>query len=152
VSPSEPLTWRLFSAEFTSPPGYTLVSHRIALGDIALELRHGDGRRLVLRQVFPAGLATQRRSLERWLDDSAFAERRRLRPESTSRGTQDVSQHGWKRFPAPMGWLKPRYCARRACVHEDRIYIAETQSRAPRGANDGADVLDDILSCQGVTL
>lgn len=127
---TEPVPWSLFSAAFTSPPGYTLTNQRIALGDVALELHNDNGHRLILRQVFPAALAMQRRGLEQWLDSPPFMERRHLRrPEQAHADTASLRQRGWKRLPAPMGWLKPRYCTRMAQISNDRLYLGETQSK-----------------------
>ncbi len=146
-----PVTWSLFSTTFTSPPGYTLTRHRIALGDIALELCHENGQRLILRQVFPATLATQRRKMEQWLDSPPFMERRHLRPERTHRDGTSLQQHGWKRLPSPMGWLTPRYCTRMAHIANDRLYLAESQSRTPDDAVICTEAVDAMTQNPGTT-
>jgi hypothetical protein len=149
---TEPVTWSLFSTAFTSPPGYTLTGHRIALGDIALELHDADGRRLILRQVFPAKLAMQRRQMEQWLDSPPFMERRKLRrPERADRDDTSLHQRGWKRLPSPMGWFKPRYCTRMARVANDRLYLAESQSQHAVETNLCAEAIGTMTTSPGMT-
>lgn len=125
---ANPVDWAIFSTSFTTPPGYRLTEYRLVLGDIALELRNDTGHRAILRQVFPAGLALQRRGLDQWLDTPPFMERRRLRVDQSGESNAELYQQGWKRLPAPLGRLKPRYCTRIARIANDRLYIAETQA------------------------
>ena len=66
--PDEPVRWEIFGAVFRSPPGFAMAGKRTVLGDLALLFRSGCGRRLVLRQVYPAGVALERRTIERWLE------------------------------------------------------------------------------------
>ena len=127
----ESVEWSLFSTRFVTPPGYRLNAHHLTLGDIALDLRKGKHTRLLVRQVFPAGLALERRPIDSWFAASPFMERRRMSRQATRLACpgHGVRQRGWKRLPAPLGWLKPRYCDRIATVDggRDRLCIAELQ-------------------------
>ena len=65
-----PCEWAVFSARFLSPPGFVYRMSTLNLGDVSLLFGDADGRRLRLRQVYPADLALARRSIEDWLEDS----------------------------------------------------------------------------------
>ena len=144
----QPVQWSIFSAAFTSPPGYRLVKRHLVLGDIALDLRNADGHRLILRQVFPASLATRRRRLHGWLAESPFLDRRELRKPSSHVDDTRVCEQGWKRLPWPMGWLKPLYCDRLARVADDRIFIAEIQTGSP-SQGDATRALETMSAVAG---
>jgi len=67
VSPSgEETKWCVFDVGFSSPGGFRLMSKKLHVGDMTLELERGK-EKLVLRQVYPAELALDRRKLEGWL-------------------------------------------------------------------------------------
>jgi hypothetical protein len=111
ASPTEDNLWQIYSARFVIPAGYRLVRKRLAAGDIALEFVRGWGEKLLVRQVYPAGLALERRSLQGWLRDRVFKEHRRFRQETEDRHDgQHVKWSGWKRLPFPLGWISPRRC------------------------------------------
>ena len=139
--------WSLFSARFVSPPGFQLDARRLTLGDIALAFRGEDGRRLVLRQFYPAGLALGRLPLARWLDEPPFPERRRLRRAQSApwQGADGVMRRGWKRLPSPLGWCRPLYSAAGIQVDSvrDRLLMAELQS--PR-EDDAEAVLEQAVA------
>jgi hypothetical protein len=145
-----PLPWSVFSTRFLAPPGYSLAAHRLALGDISLDLRADGGRRLVLRQVFPAGLALQRRPLESWMAASPFTDRRRLsKPESgPAMAGGGLRQCGWQRLPSPLGWLNPRYCDRVAMVDadRDRLSLVAMQARREFDRDRMARIMENLQS------
>jgi hypothetical protein len=144
-APDEPCRWALHDVGFTSPPGFEIGRRRLNAGDIALELRKGKRERLLVRQLYPAGLAVSRRTLDRWLEVPPFLERRRAwkpgREDWRSRaGVEGIRRCGWRRLPAPVGRFAPRYTTAIAAVDEglDRLLIAEHQARR----QDGADVAE----------
>jgi len=101
--------WRIYSVQCTLPAGYRLQQTRMAAGDIALEFKRGNQDRLVVRQVYPASLALERRPMAGWLKDRVFNEQRRLRQE-TEQKQNDVwlKRKGRKPLPFPLSWLRPR--------------------------------------------
>ena len=74
AAPGESRRWAIFDLDVEVPPGYGLLTHRLAAGDLQLTLAKRDGRRtlpLVVRQVRPASLALSRLPVERWLKSFA---------------------------------------------------------------------------------
>ena len=129
----EPCTWNLYGIEFTSPTGYVLTRSHLFSGDVAIGLARGRKDTLLLRQVYPAGLAVERRTLDRWLQAPPFTERRFwnkrvLTNKTTTPGTR--TYRGWKRLRSPMGWCSPRFSTAVATIVEaqDRLLIAEHQT------------------------
>jgi hypothetical protein len=114
------------------------VERHLFSGDIALRLEN-DSESLLLRTVYPAGLALSRRKLPKWLDASPFLERRKNRNTETQEWRSDapklkgVLRTGWKRLPFPLGWLKPRYCTAVVAVDKelDRLVLAEHRTPEP---------------------
>jgi hypothetical protein len=142
--PETPCRWSLYSVGFVSPPDFYLRRHHLFSGDIALQFANRRSGSLLLRQVYPAGLALQRRTLERWLEACPFKERRRFSPESMSewkdhipRALTGIRRRGWKRLPAPLGFCSPRYSSAIAAsdAELDRVLIAESLEKTP--ADDG---------------
>ncbi|MCC5843166.1 MAG: hypothetical protein JJU05_02825 [Verrucomicrobia bacterium] len=136
ASKEDPITWDLFSTRFQSPPGFLLDTHHLYSGDVALRLVKGR-ETLILRTVYPAGLALSRRKLPNWLDSSPFLERRKNRNttlEDWSSGKiKGIQRRGWKRLPFPLGRVKPNYSTVIAAVDEerDRLLIAEHRTSGP---------------------
>lgn len=132
---NQPTPWAIFDAGFVSPPGFALSRHRIRLGDIALDFAARAKRRLMLRQVYPAGLALQRRELEDWPMFPPFKERRRRRVEDqrswqrseNGRVLRGIIQEGARRLPVPLGRLARRRASSLAVVDEglDRLLLAD---------------------------
>ncbi|KKL93852.1 hypothetical protein LCGC14_1870580 [marine sediment metagenome] len=131
-----PTPWAVFDASFISPPEFIYSRSRLNLGDIVLCLTAGGGRRLILRQVYPAGLALSRRALEKWLDDSPFPEHRKRRPfgqpqpwsvRCFGRTLKGVLRTGRKSLPMPLGFIASRSMAAAAVVDEqlDRLLLVE---------------------------
>lgn len=135
----EPCRWSLYDVAFVSPAGFELVRRHLFSGDIALGLAKGKQEGLLLRQVYPAALAIERRPLERWLAETPFKERRRaptVRPDKWQRnGMNGILRRGHRRLPSPMGWCSSRYSTAIAAVDEklDRVLIAEHQTRGQHG-------------------
>jgi len=127
---TEDCTWRVYSARFLVPAGYRLTRKRLATGDIALEFVRGRGERLLVRQVYPAGLALERRSMAGWLRDRVFKGRRRFRREMEDcHEGKRIRWTGWKRLPFPLGWVMPRRCDSIILQNQDmdRLFIVESQ-------------------------
>jgi len=147
ATPAEaPSRWSVFEASFLSPAGFTLERAQLHVGDIALCLRARGGRRLLLRQVYPADLALSRRGLEAWLDHPPFREQRRFRrlgePQpwqatSFGRTLEGVLRRGKKSLPAPLGPLgRRRSVAAVACDADlERLLLAEYDD--PKDADAG---------------
>jgi hypothetical protein len=96
----------------------------------------------VIRQLYPAGLAASRRTLDRWLEVPPFLDRRRVwKPGREAwrcrAGVEGIRRCGWRRLPAPLGRVAPRYTTAIAAVDEglDRLLIAEHQAREQNGAD-----------------
>ena len=130
--------WAVFGASFESPAEFTLTNKRLLLGDLTLEF-HGKGRRLVLRQVYPAELALSRRKIERWIEVRAFREHRKYRADSSpekwtvnsfGRKLEGTRVTGWKRLAFPLGSVSPRRSVAAAVVDRelDRLLLAELDS------------------------
>jgi hypothetical protein len=128
-----PCSWNLYGISFASPPGYVLTRCHLFSGDVAIALARGRKDTLLLRHVYPAGLAVERRTLVRWLQAPPFTERRfwnrRTLATTTSKpGTRTF--RGWKRLRSPMGWCAPRFSTAVATLDDaqDRLLIAEHQT------------------------
>ena len=129
----EPCSWNLYGISFASPPGYVLTRSHLFSGDVAIALARGRKDTLLLRQVYPAGLAVERRKLDRWLQTPPFTERRfwkkqLLTNKAPTPGTRTF--RGWKRLRSPIGWCAPRFSTAIATLDEalDRLLIAEHQT------------------------
>lgn len=127
----EKCPWSIYSSRCVIPPGYVLNRKRLAAGDIALEFTGDKGRKLLVRQVFPAMLALQRRPYAGWLRDRVFKERREFRKETEvtrDHGLQ-MNWKGWKRVPFPLGFVLPHRCESVIAHDEslDRLLIVESE-------------------------
>jgi len=129
--------WAVYDVSFVSPPGYTLQERRMHSGDIALKFGAPGGRGLILRQVYPAKLALERREMKGWLQCFPFKERRRYRcagelAEWTTHSVGKVHRlPGRKQFGWPFGWIAPHVCMA-ACRRDDergRLMFAEHEAR-----------------------
>ena len=141
-----PCLWSLYGVGFVSPPGFELVRKHLFSGDIALGFKRKRREGLLLRQVYPAGMAVSRRPLERWLQSPPFTERRRP-PKGTpaawaGSGLEGIMRQGRRRLPSPLGWCNPRYATAIAAVDatRDRLLIAERVT--PRAHDAGL-----VVSC-----
>jgi len=141
---TEPTRWAVFETSFVSPPGFALERAQLHVGDIALCLRAPGGRRLLLRQVYPADLALSRRPLEAWLDHPPFRQQRRFRragqtqpwqAASFGRSLDGILRRGRKSLPAPLGPLGRRRSLAAAVTDPDleRLLLAEYD--APKEAD-----------------
>jgi hypothetical protein len=130
----EPCSWSLYGISFVSPPGYVLTRQHLFSGDVAIELACGRKDKLLLRQVYPAGLAVARRSLGRWLQKPPFKVRRFWNKRTLADGVScregTLTFRGWKRLRSPMGWYTARFSMAVASVdkEQDRLMIAEHQT------------------------
>lgn len=145
---TEECTWSIYSAHFVTPAGYILNRKRLVVGDIALEFTADKGRRLVVRQVFPAMLALQRRPYHGWLRDRVFKERRRFRKgaERTSEDGLQMNWTGWKRVPFPLGFVLPRRCEAVIAHDEqrDRLLIVESEWSNRTQVRPVSDIVDSM--------
>ncbi|MDP6490594.1 MAG: PqqD family peptide modification chaperone [Kiritimatiellia bacterium] len=147
----EPCTWNLYGISFISPPGYVLRRSHLFSGDIALELARGKRDTLLLRQVYPAGLAVARRTLDRWLQTPPFTERRFWNKHVFANRAPDpgsCSCRGWKRLRSPMGCCSPRFSTAMATIDEaqDRLLIAEHQEAAEHNMDTVELALQQMIS------
>jgi hypothetical protein len=128
--------WAVLDVSFGAPAGFVYRAARLHLGDVALCFAAGGGRRLLLRQVYPSGLALSRRELGKWLAHPPFREHRRPRPageceewtaESFGRRLAGVIRGGRKALPWPLGFVAPRRTVAAAVEDPDleRLLIVE---------------------------
>lgn len=141
--------WSLFSTHFQTPPGFQLRRHSLMLGDIALELRSVSGESLVVRQVYPGGLALSRQPIDRWLSRSPFPRTFRESERSlVHRGDKPQDGEVCRRVTRrslrmPLHFLRRRTCFSAARVDplRDRLYMAELELKE----DSRAGLLDRVL-------
>lgn len=68
---SEVWEWSIFDLSCRTIAGMVLAKHRLNAGDLSLSFTHKDGRAVTVRQLAMAGLALQRRPMERWMAEQA---------------------------------------------------------------------------------
>ncbi len=160
----EDTAWAMYNLSFVCPAGFVLRRHHLYPGNIALEFTGGAHETLMLRQVYPADLALQRRTSDLWLKQCPFKQHRKLRPGA---GTVALWQReepnplagmrmrGWKRLPMPLGWCAPRFMVGILATDEtlNRLCIVEhmgprrmsdlTAAQAIENMNRGISVLDN---------
>ena len=142
TSRNSPCRWAMYGISFMSPPGFDMVKSHLFSGDIALAFKKGRKEELLLRQVYPAGMAVSRRSLDRWIDKPPFITRRRPVKDHSQewrKGKLDGRhRRGWRRLPSPMGWCNPRYSTSVAAVDKklDRLLIVEHLARRQHSDDD----------------
>jgi hypothetical protein len=136
----EDTIWAMHNVSFRSPAGFELSQRKLFSGDIALEFSKGKHEELMLRQVYPAELALQRRHMEKWLECYPFKQHRRLRRRTLKTDPWQCPQRPdlvglqrsvWKRLPSPLGVWAPRQCLALA-AHDrglDRLLIVEHMAR-----------------------
>jgi hypothetical protein len=139
---SLPTKWAFFDVSFESPAGFTIKEKRLNVGDMALELTSRKLGRLLVRQVYPASLALQRRKLEKWMRSFPKKEHRHFKPsneseqwkvESFERDMNGLICRGQKRLPFPLGFCTPRFTIS-AISHDtqlDRLLIVEYDGKKP---------------------
>jgi hypothetical protein len=137
---AEETIWAMHNVSFRSPAGFELSQRKLFSGDIALEFSKGKHEELLLRQVYPAELALQRRQMEKWLECYPFKQHRRLRRRALKTDPWQCPQRPdldglqrsvWKRLPSPLGGWSPRQCFALA-AHDrglDRLLIVEHMAR-----------------------
>lgn len=137
TSPADDETiWTLYGLSLVSPPNFKLVERHLYMGDVALRFQKNRQESLMLRQVYPGGLALGRRNFERWLASYPFTEHRRMRASSVTMSSWQhpdfedlvgLRRRGCKRLGIPLGGIMPRWNHALA-VHDqtlDRLLIAE---------------------------
>jgi len=146
VPAAEGSLWAMYDVSFRAPAGYELAQKHLFSGDIALEFAKGRRETLMMRQVYPGGLALNRRPIEKWFDFYPFKEHRRTRRSSIQVSQwnhkeraelKGAMRSAWKRLPVPLGWCSPRYC-RALAVHDqnlNRLLIVEHMTREDSGAS-----------------
>ena len=145
--------WSFFDVSFESPAGFTLKTKRLNVGDMALEFTSKKDGRLLVRQVYPASLALQRRKMDKWVRSFPHKEHRHYKQfndaenwkvESFERNINGLICRGQKRLPFPLGFCAPRFTIS-AISHDtqlDRLLIVEYDGKRPEA--DGA--VSDIIS------
>jgi hypothetical protein len=151
----EETTWAMHNVSFSSPAGFELSQRKLFSGDIALEFSKGKHEELLLRQVYPAELALQRRHMEKWLECYPFKQHRRLRRATLKTDPWQCRQRpdlvglqrsAWKRLPSPLGAWAPRQSLALA-AHDrglDRLLIVEHMAREAPDPATGAAAIDGM--------
>ena len=139
---NEPTGWALFDVGFETPAGFDLDQKRLASGDVSLFFVAGRRESLLLRQVYPAQVALERRPMERWIAHFPFKEHRRFRHEgfenwgvTEPRPMEGMCRRGWRRLPSPLGRCAERVAVSVAVVDKnlDRLLLAEHASACDQG-------------------
>ena len=68
----DPLRWQVFGHGFVSPPNFRYMKSKLLAGDVNLLFHSPAGEHLMLRQVYPADLALERRELLGWTELPVF--------------------------------------------------------------------------------
>ncbi len=144
--------WAIFDVSFESPAGFTIKTKRLNVGDMALELTNRKVGRLLVRQVYPASLALQRRKLENWMRSFPQKEHRQFKPyngteqwkvESFERDIAGLICRGQKKLPFPLGFCAPRFTIA-AISHDtqlDRLLIVEYDGKKPEADSTVSDTI-----------
>ena len=136
-----PTTWAVFDSLFHVPAGFVVDKYELLLGDLSLQFAGPDRQTLMLRQIYPADLALERRELADWLEFSRFRTRRHFRGETEQdwaiehhgRRLEGLGRTGVKCYAFPLGVVRPRYSIG-AAVHDieaGRLLVAEHDSSRP---------------------
>jgi len=144
--------WAFFDVSFESPAGFILKTKRLNVGDMTLELTNKKVGRLLVRQVYPASLALQRRKLEKWVRSFPNKEHRQFKPlnetekwkvESFERNIDGLICRGQKKLPFPLGFCAPRFTIS-AISHDaqlDRLLIVEYDGKKPEADSAVSDLM-----------
>jgi hypothetical protein len=137
----EPTDWSLLEASFRTPAGMELAAQKLNVGDLAIAVK-ARGRRMMVRQVYPADIALGRRTMENWLTYPPLQGIWRVRGEPDvrawslrveDRACTGLLRRGEKRVKFPMHWLGGR-TSTAACVLDEgrnRLLIAEHDQTGP---------------------
>ena len=137
--------WAIYDVGFVAPRGYTIRDWKLYSGDITLRFENREKKsRLILRQVYPAGTALERRELNRWLRRFPFKEHRRYRPEAPNdawsvefgpRRWKGVKRRGRKQLAFPLNWVGRRRSVAGGVTDPelDRLLLAECDSKSEDG-------------------
>lgn len=141
---NEPTRWAIYGFCATSPKGYVLSDSRLYSGDIALRLTNTKKESIILRQVYPATQALERRALEQWLDRFPFKEHRRMKAqEQPANWSIEDQQQRWegkirnaqKRLAFPLNKIAPRESLAVAVIDDefDRLQLIECDTHERTG-------------------
>ena len=126
--------WQIYSSRFSVPAGFTLKRKELAAGSITLQFKNND-KILNLRQVFPAKLAVERRSLIAWLWNPVFKNHWRCYNMITeNKSSTHYHWQGTRKLPFPVGWIFPKQCEGKI-IHDadlDRLLMAELLWQGPQ--------------------
>lgn len=136
--------WAIFDVSFVSPRGFTIKDWNLYSGDITLRFCARDKSTLVVRQVYPADVALERRKMERWLVKFPFKEHRRYRRTAGEKPWSASSRKGrWsgrkrtgrKLLAFPLRFVSARYSVAVAArdTEMNRLLLAEYDSRGEGG-------------------
>jgi len=136
-----PTTWAVFDSLFHVPAGFVVDQYELLLGDLSLHFTGPDRQTLMLRQIYPADLALERRSMADWLEFSRFRTRRHFRGETEQnwaierhgRRLEGLHRTGVKSYPFPLGVVRPRCSIGAAALDTEagRLMVAEHDSSRP---------------------
>lgn len=130
--------WSLFRTRFETPSAYRLRRSNVMLGDVGLELTAPGGKRLMLRQIYPAGLALSRRDTDHWLRSSPFPEVCRIVPGGDLEEERDgakittIQRSFRKSLRAPLHFLRRRTRYARLMHDETRDRLLVVHLDIPR--------------------
>jgi len=145
AAPGAETRWALYDVGFVAPRGYRIRDWKLYSGDITLRFTNDENKsRLILRQVYPAGTALERRELNRWLRKFPFKEHRRYRPaapndqwcvELGTRRWQGVKRRGRKQLAFPLNWVGRRHSVAGGVTDPelDRLLLVECDTRSEDG-------------------
>lgn len=145
AAPDSETKWAIYDVGFIAPRGYRIRDWKLYSGDITLRfVNSGDKSTLVLRQVYPAATALERRELNRWLRRFPFKEHRRYRPaapndpwcvELGARRWQGVKRRGRKQLAFPLNWVGRRHSVAGGVTDPelDRLLLVECDTKSGNG-------------------
>lgn len=137
-----PSRWAVMDVSFELPAEYKYEQHQLRVGDIALRFSASRREHLIVRQVYPASMALNRRSLEHWVGAATFSFQETLKDsappeeitiESFGRELSGFARVGTRRRPLPLGWIKSDYGVAVGVVDEElqRVLLAELDAIKP---------------------
>lgn len=133
-----PTVWAVFDSLFHVPADFVIDKHELLLGDLSLQFTGPNRQMLMLRQVYPADLALERREMADWLEFSRFRTRRHFCGdtdenwvvENDGRRLKGLRRMGVRVYPFPLGVVRPLYSTGAAVrdAETGRLLVVEHDS------------------------
>lgn len=149
---ADPTRWAVFETSFQLPEGFDVADKVLRSGYIALKCAGAGRRSLVVRQIYPAKLALERKSLDQWLGARPFPTRKKILTagdaeewavSSFGRQIEGRICRGWKQLASPLSFIGGRWFVA-AVAHDtelDRLLLAEYDSPRPEGDDAVAEAI-----------